>query len=1130
MFDNNLGPSAGEESPIVSKDFAALRDPYGLDFNGDGRSDVLWHNTQTGETSLWTMAGESGNQVSDVASLLSTETGWQLKSAADFNQDGRIDWLVRNDSSGANEVWYLGGEQGRDRIGKDSLTGLSSDWDVSGVDDFDDDNRADILWQNKTTGQSVIWYLGGDSGTEVQGRADLPSPGADWKAQGLADFDGDGRTDVLWRDQTSGENLVWYMHGIQGTIYKDAERVETLQDKDWQVQGVGDFNQDGNPDIFWRSQSSGANIVWQMGGNKNNQRVGSTNFSDVGNDWMPIVTGWRPQPEAYANNSGSGNNSSSDGSSSNGSSNNTLDFNGDGRSDVLWHNTQTGETSLWTTAGESGNQVSDMASLPSIDAGWQLKSMADFNGDGRPDWLVRNSSSGANEVWYLGGEQGRERISKETMISLGSDWDIRGVGDFDADSRVDILWQNQNTGQSVIWYLGGDSGTELQGSENLPSPGAEWQAQGIADFDGDGRSDVLWRSQNTGENLIWYMYGAQGITYKDAERVDTVQDRDWQVEGVGDFNQDGNPDIFWRSQSSGANIVWQLGGNKNNQRIGSVRFSDLESHWSPIVTGWLPAQDISSGETSSGETSSGGDSSGGSDSEPGNNSSNSDNSNGDSSNGDSSNEDGSSNDSSDDGIDNSSSNGDSNSNGSNSDVDNSSNGDSPSDSDPNNDSSNNSANNSSDDGFNIEFDYRFDINNWYDSEKRAVLEQAADIWEAVILDEFENIPIGTTVHASDPNGGGLTSFALTSEIDDVRVFAFAEDLTSKGALAEAGATTYRGSDRNTTTVFQPWIGEVVFNYRESWYVGTDPDPAAPIPFGQADMLSVAVHELGHVLGISSGIDAFRALIENGQFTGEAATALNDGEPIPLDARGSHIADGFELDGLGENSLDPTIARGTRKLLTVLDVALLDDIGYSIDYSTLPAVPEIEVLPIQSSQPDTTKLRVDNAYALRWEDNFAEDVNIDLLEGNRYVRTIVGSTPSNGEFTWWVPPDLAGDTFYRIRISSVLDDDIFAVSDYAFRVEETPYIAINSPGSSTPLVTNTSLELTWSDNLRETVRIELYKDDSLYHILTASTQSDGSYQWTIPNWLETSDRYHLRFISTSDSTVYDESTKFWIQNV
>ncbi|MGD0368277.1 MAG: VCBS repeat-containing protein, partial [Acidobacteriaceae bacterium] len=42
-----------------------------------------------------------------------------------------------------------------------SLGYVSSDWSIAGVGDFNGDGKSDILWQNSTTGQIYIWFING---------------------------------------------------------------------------------------------------------------------------------------------------------------------------------------------------------------------------------------------------------------------------------------------------------------------------------------------------------------------------------------------------------------------------------------------------------------------------------------------------------------------------------------------------------------------------------------------------------------------------------------------------------------------------------------------------------------------------------------------------------------------------------------------------------------------------------------------------------------------------------------------------------------------------------------------------------------------------------------------------------
>ena len=67
-----------------------------------------------------------------------------------------------------------------------------------------------ILWQN-ASGQASIWNMGGS--TLVGGGAVTPNPGPNWKAIGTGDFNGDGNSDILWRNASTGQASIWEMSG-----------------------------------------------------------------------------------------------------------------------------------------------------------------------------------------------------------------------------------------------------------------------------------------------------------------------------------------------------------------------------------------------------------------------------------------------------------------------------------------------------------------------------------------------------------------------------------------------------------------------------------------------------------------------------------------------------------------------------------------------------------------------------------------------------------------------------------------------------------------------------------------------------------------------------------------------------
>jgi hypothetical protein len=79
----------------------------------------------------------------------------------------------------------------------------------------------------------------------------------------------------------------------------------------------------------------------------------------------------------------------------------------------------------------------------------------------------------------------------------------------------------------------------------------------VADFNADGKPDILWRNQATGDNVVWFM---NGTTISGGAVLTPVADTGWRVGGVGDFNQDGKNDILWRHAATGDDVVWLMNG------------------------------------------------------------------------------------------------------------------------------------------------------------------------------------------------------------------------------------------------------------------------------------------------------------------------------------------------------------------------------------------------------------------------------------------------------------------------------------------------------------------------------------------------------------------------------------------
>ncbi len=237
--------------------------------------------------------------------------------------------------------------------------------------------------------------------------------------------------------------------------------------------------------------------------------------------------------------------------------------------------------------------------------------------------------------------------------------------------------------------------------------------------------------------------------------------------------------------------------------------------------------------------------------------------------------------------------------------------------------------------FNIKFDYRFDNANFFTPERKAILEQAGNIWSSYIQDDFTPIPAQEPLKFLIDNSE--REVTLNKPIDDVIIFVSSVNLNSDTSLTLGEGSFYadfaKDSDRESRIIgsdFEPWLGTIEFNANavNNLYFDSTPKTDNDIPPDKQDFLSLSLHEIGHVLGIGTS-DAFTNQIEEGKFVGKKSVLLNHVQPIPLDADKNHIQDGFSLDPRRDALLDKSFTFGERNLPTNLDLAILADIGYLV---------------------------------------------------------------------------------------------------------------------------------------------------------------------------------------------------------
>jgi hypothetical protein len=258
------------------------------DFNGDGYSDIAWRNTN-GDTAIWLIGATSsaGAEILSTTDLGIMPNSWQIVGQRDFNGDGNADLLWSN-ANGDNVVWLMNGSQVSQTT---DLGVVPNGWSVVGTGDFNGDGYGDILWRN-ANGDTAVWLMTGTA-TQVQTAAmvDLGVVPTNWTIAGTGDFNGDGYTDILWYNNANGDTGVWLMTGTATQAQMSSWSDFGLVPTSWTIAGTGDFNGDGYTDILWRN-ADGDTAIWLMTWNGSAALMSSSNdLGVVPTSWNVAVTG-----------------------------------------------------------------------------------------------------------------------------------------------------------------------------------------------------------------------------------------------------------------------------------------------------------------------------------------------------------------------------------------------------------------------------------------------------------------------------------------------------------------------------------------------------------------------------------------------------------------------------------------------------------------------------------------------------------------------------------------------------------------------------------------------------------------------------------------------------------------------
>ncbi len=242
---------------------------------------------------------------------------------------------------------------------------------------------------------------------------------------------------------------------------------------------------------------------------------------------------------------------------------------------ILLYNGYGNTFAAWTDLGRGDYGY---VSLCHVEGNFQTKTLADFDGNGLDDVIIYDEKGSFgivsdartyHDVWHV--DNAATNVQK-----------LIGAGYFgNADGMSEILVKKTDENAYFLWHNEDPTFNTWNWSQTyIGSLGNDWEVAAIGDFQGDGIDDIIMWQKSTG-----YIYAWEDGKSSNQRWVGQLDSNKWEIAAVGDYNGDGKEDLLLRELSSGwGGVGYWASANASNWTDLNARIeTDMESKFAVIA-------------------------------------------------------------------------------------------------------------------------------------------------------------------------------------------------------------------------------------------------------------------------------------------------------------------------------------------------------------------------------------------------------------------------------------------------------------------------------------------------------------------------------------------------------------------